>query len=140
MAFGADFVPVFLYFAIRADEKCAAHDSQERFAEEFLHASHAIGFDSLEARITEKIEVQFVLGFECGLGFDRVAARAEDYHAKFIELLLCVAKLGRFNRSTGGIGFWIEEEDYSFAAKIGERDIGACVVFQTECGSFIAFF
>lgn len=109
MAFGADFVPDFLQFAVGANEVRAADDAKERFAEEFLHAARAVGFDGFEVRITEKIEVELVLGFEAGLRFDGVAAHAEDDHAELVELLFCVAKLGRFDRSTGGVGFRIEK-------------------------------
>ena len=140
MAFGADFIPDFFDFAVGADQKCAADDVEERAAEEFLHAARAIGLDRFQIGIAEKIEIEFIFGFKAGLRFDRVAAHAEDHGVELIEVLFCVAKLGRFGGSTRSIGFWIEEEDYAFAAEVGEGDFGAGVVFEPECGSFIAFF
>jgi hypothetical protein len=55
-------------------------------------------------------------------------------------MFLCVAKLGRFRRSTGSVGFGIEEEDDAFAGEVGERDVVAGVVFQAECRGFVAYF
>lgn len=140
MAFGADFVPDFFDFAVRADEECATDNAEERAAEKFLHAARAVGFDGFQVGIAEKIEIEFVFGFEAGLGFDGVAAHAEDDGVELVELLFCVAKLGRFDRSTRSIRFWIEEEDDAFAAEVGERDFRASVVLNAECGGFIAFF
>ena len=70
-----------------------------------------------------------MFGFEAGLRFNGVATHAEDDHAKLIELLLCVAKLGRFNRSAGSVGFRIEEEDNSFALVVRKGDVVTGVVF-----------
>jgi hypothetical protein len=140
MAFGADFIPVLFDFAVGADEEGAADDAKKRPAEKLLHAAHAVSFDGREFGIAEKVEVEFVFGFEAGLGFDRVAAHAEDDRVQLIELFLCVAKLGRFDGSTGGVGFGEEEEDHAMAAEVGERDIVACVVFEAECGGFVACF
>jgi hypothetical protein len=71
------------------------------------------------------------------LGFNGVAAHAEDDGVELVEVLFCVAKLGRFYRSTGGVGFGVEEEDYPLAAEIGEGDFGADVIFETEGGGFV---
>ena len=81
MAFRFDVVPDVFEFAVGADEKGAADDAQERAAEESFHAARAVGFDRFEIGVAEKIEVEFLLGFEAGLGFDGVAAHAEDDHA-----------------------------------------------------------
>ncbi len=115
MAFRFDVVPDVFELAVGADQKCAADDAEERAAEEFLHAARAVGFDRFEIGIAEEIEVEFLLGFEAGLGFDGVAAHTQDDHAQLVEFFLCVAKLGRFDRSTGSVGFGIEEEDDAFA-------------------------
>jgi len=109
MAFGFDVVPDVFELAVQTDQERASHNSKKRFAEEFLHAARAVGFDRFEIGIAEKFEVEFLLGFEAGLGFDGVAAHAEDDHAKLIELFFCVTKLGRFNRSAGSVGLRIEK-------------------------------
>ena len=128
MALRSDIVPNVFEVAVGADKKGAANNAEKRTTEEFLHAARAVGFDRFEIGIAEEIEVELLLGFEAGLRFDGVAAHAEDDHAEFIELLFCVAKLGRFDRSAGSIGFRIEKEDYAFAEMVGEGDVVARVV------------
>ena len=140
MAFGFYLVPDFFDFALGADEKGAADDAEERAAEEFLHAARAVGFDGFQVGIGEEIEVEFEFGFEIGLGFHGIAAHAEDDGVELVEVLFCVAKLGRFDRSTGSVGFGVEKEDYALAAEVGEGDFGAGVVLEAEGGSFIAWF
>jgi len=120
VAFRRDGIPDVFEIAVDADEESASHNSEKRFAEKFLHAARAEGFDGFQIRIAEKIEVEFLLGFEGGLCFDGVAAHSEDDHAQLVELLFCVTKLGRFDRSTGSVGFGIEKEDDSFPEKVGE--------------------
>jgi hypothetical protein len=55
-------------------------------------------------------------------------------------MLLCVAKLGRFDGSTGGVGLGKEVEQHALAAKIAERDVFAIVGLYFEIRSFIASF
>jgi hypothetical protein len=62
-----------------------------------------------------------LLGPEFGEIFLRVGARAQDQHADFVEVLLCVTKLGRFGRSTGSVSLRKEEQHNAPAAKIRER-------------------
>ena len=115
MAFCFDVVPDVFELAICADEECAANNAEKRPAEEFLHAARAVGFDRFQIWITEKVEIEFLLGFEAGLGFDGVAAHSQDDDVELVELLFCVAKLGRFNRSTRSIGLRIEEKHDALA-------------------------
>jgi hypothetical protein len=58
----------------------------------------------------------------------------------FVELLLCVTKLGRFDGSTGSVGFGIEEEEDTLAFEITQGDEGVIIRFETEVGSFGADF
>jgi hypothetical protein len=138
VAFCFDVVPDVFEFSVRADEKRAANDAEKRFAEKFLHAARAIGFDRFQVRIAEEIEVEFLLGFEASLRFHGVAAHPEDDHSQLVELLFCVAKLGRFGRSTGSVGFGIEEENDAFAGEVRERNFVAGVVLQSEFRGFVA--
>lgn len=69
-----------------------------------------------------------MFGFKRGLRFDGIAAHAEDDHAKLVEVLFCVAKLGRFSRSTRSVGLGIEKENDAFAEIVGKRDVVACVI------------
>jgi hypothetical protein len=55
-------------------------------------------------------------------------------------LLLCVAKLGRFYGSTGGVGFGVEKEENTLAFEIREGDKRIFVGFETEAGGFGAGF
>jgi hypothetical protein len=135
-----DVVPNVFELAFRADQEGAADNAKERTAQEFLHAARAVGFDSLEVRITQEIEVEFLAGFEGGLRFDGVAAHAEDDHAQLVELFFCVAKLGRFRRSAGSVGFWIEKQHDALAEVVRERNIVAGVVLQAKCGGLAAYF
>ncbi len=140
MAFGFYGVPDVLDFAVGADEEAAAHDSQEGFAEEFFHAARAVGFNHVEIGVAEQREIKFLFFLEAGLGFYGIAAGSEDDHIELVELLLCVTKLGRFDGSTGGVGFGKKEEQDALAAKIGEGDVLAVVGFHFEIGSFVAGF
>ena len=140
MAFRRDGVPHVFELAVGANQESASHDSKEGFAKKFLHAPGAKSFDRLQIRIAEQIEVEFLFCFEGGLRFDRVPAHAEDDHAQFVELLFCVAKLGRFSRSAGSAGFGIEKQDDAFAEEVGKRYVVAGVILQAKCRSFVADF
>jgi hypothetical protein len=74
------------------------------------------------------------------LGFDGVGAHAEDGYAEIVEFLFCVAKLGRFYRSTGGAGFGVEEEQDLLAGEVLERDVFAFVGLEVKGGGFGANF
>jgi hypothetical protein len=81
-----------------------------------------------------------LFGFETGQSFFRVRAGAQDDYSSFVEFRFCVAKLGRFDSSTGGVGFGKEEEEHALALKIFERDVFAFVGFEMEVGGFGAGF
>jgi hypothetical protein len=55
-------------------------------------------------------------------------------------LLLCVAKLGRFDGSTGGVGFGVKEEEDALAGEVFKREFAAVVGWKTEGGDFGADF
>ena len=118
VAFGFDWVPDFFDFAVGADQKTAADDSLEQAAHEFLAAPRAIGFDHLVGGIAEqrKIELPFVAEFLQGL--HRISAGSEYGDTQPIELRFCVAKLGRFNRSTRGVCFWKKEQQDAAALEV----------------------
>jgi hypothetical protein len=52
------------------------------------------------------------------LGFDGIGAHAEDGYAEIVEIFFCVAKLGRFDGSTGSVGFGVEEEEDVLAGEV----------------------
>ena len=110
VAFGFDGGPDGFDFAGLADEERAADDAHEFASHELLLLPRAVGFDGFVIRVAKQWEIEFEFGFEQGLRFDRVGARAEDGHFEFVELLLCVAKLGRLDDSTRSVGFGKEKK------------------------------
>ena len=118
MAFGLHSVPDFFDFSVRPDQERAADDAEKRFAEEILHTARPVGLNYGEIGITEQRKIQIVFFLERSLRFHGIAARAKDHHSKFVVLLLRVAKLGRFDGSTGSVGLWKEKEDHALAAEI----------------------
>jgi len=56
---------------------------------------------------------------------------------QFIELLFCVAKLGRFDDSTGGVGFGKEEKENALVLEILQSDSFILVGLEAERGGFV---
>jgi len=140
VALGFDEGPDFFDFAGLADEEGAADDAHEGTAHELFFLPGAEFCDGLVSRVAEQRKIDPVLGFEGGLGFDGIGAHAEDGHVEFVEFLLCVAKLGRFDGSTGGVGLGVEEEEDALALEIRQGDKRVVVGFETEAGGFGAGF
>ena len=140
MALGFDEGPDFFDFAGFANEEGAADDAHEGAAHELFFLPRAEFCDGLVSGIGEHWKIEIVLGLERGLGFDGVGAHAEDGHAEFVELLLCVTKLGRLDGSTGSVGFGVEEEEDALASEVFEGDVFAFVGFEAEGGGFGAKF
>jgi hypothetical protein len=120
VAFGFDQGPDLFDFAGLADQEGTADDTHEDAAHELFFLPNAEFLKGLVGRIGEQGKIEIVLGLEYGLRFDGIRTHAEDGHAVLLELLLCVTKLGRFDGSTGGVGFGEEKEEDALAAKIGE--------------------
>ena len=138
VAFGFDGGPDGFDLAGLADEKRAADDAHEFASHELLLLPGAVGFDGFVIRIAEQREVEFEFGLKDGLGFDGIGARAEDGYVEFVELLFCVAKLGRLDDSTGSVGFGEEKKQDALALEVFERDGFVFVRLQAERGSFVA--
>jgi len=92
--------------------------------------------DGFVGGVAEQREIEILLGLEGGLGFDGVGAHAENGDAEIVEFLFCVAKLGRFDGSTGGAGFGVEEEEDGLAGEVFERDGLAVVGLEAKGGGF----
>ena len=140
MAFGSDEGPEFFDFAVLANEERAAHDAHEGAAHELFFLPGAELLDGFVGGIAEQRKIQILLGLECGLRFDRVGAHAEDGYAEIVEFLFCVAKLGRFDRSTGGAGFRVEEKEDLLAGVVLEGDGLAVVGLEAKGGGLGANF
>jgi hypothetical protein len=96
--------------------------------------------DEFVSGIAKQGETEILLGLEGGLGLDGIGAEAEDGDVELVEVIFCVTKLGRFDGSTGGVGFGVEEEEDALAGEVGEGDGFAVVGFQGEAGCFGAWF
>jgi hypothetical protein len=140
MAFGFDEGPDVLDFAGLADEEGAACDAHESAAHELFLLPGAEFLDGFVGGIAKQGEIQIVLSLERRLGFNGIGAHAEDSDAVFVETFFCVAKLGRFDGSTGSVGLWVEEEEDAPAGEVFERDGFVFVGFQAEGRGFGAGF
>jgi hypothetical protein len=74
MAFGFHGWPDFFDFAVGANEEGAADDALVRPAHKLFFLPGAEGPDGMVIGIAEQGEIQFLLGFERRLGFDRIGA------------------------------------------------------------------
>jgi hypothetical protein len=118
VAFGFDGIPDLFDFAVGADQEAAADDSLEQATHEFLAAPRAVGLNHLVRGIAEQREIQFVFVAEVLQGLHGVGAGSKNGDAELVELLFCVTKLGRFDRSTGGIRFRKKEKKDAAALEI----------------------
>ena len=118
MAFGFDERPDVFDFAGFADEERAADDAHEGAAHELFFLPGTELLDGLVGGVAEQKEIEILLGLEGGLGINGIGAHAEDGDAVLVEVFFCVAKLGRFNGSTGGVGLWVEEEKDALAGEV----------------------
>jgi hypothetical protein len=118
VAFGFDWVPDMFDFAIGADQKTTADDSLEQAAHEFLAAPRTVGFDHFVSGIAEQREIELPFVAEILQGLHRVGAGSENGDTLLIELLFCVTKLGRFDRSTRSIRFRKKEKQDAAALEV----------------------
>ena len=140
VALGPDDGPDFLDPAGFADEERAANYAHKGAAHELFFLPCAEFPDDFVAGIAEQREIEPVLFLERNKSFDRIGAHAENGDIEPLELLLCVTKLGRFDRSTGSAGFGEEEEQDALAGEVLERDLLPFVGFEAKGGSFGANF
>jgi hypothetical protein len=118
VAFGFDDGPDVFDLAGFADEEGAADDAHEGAAHELFFLPGAEFLDGFVSGIAEQREIEILLGTERGLSFDGIGAQAEYGDTKLVEVFFCVAKLGRFDGSTGSVGFGVEEEENALAGEV----------------------
>jgi len=118
VAFGSDEGPDVFDFAVLANEERAAHDAHGRLAHEMLFLPGAECLDGFVVGIAEQGEIELLLFPEGGQGLYGVGAHAEDGDAELVEFFFCVTKLGRFDRSTGSVGFGVEKEEDALAGEV----------------------
>jgi hypothetical protein len=139
VAFYFYLVPHLLDLAIGADQEGAAHDSGEAAAHEFFGAPHAVGFQHFVTRVADQRKIQLLLGAKCRQRLFGIAAGTDDRYTQFVEILLCVTKLGRFGRSTGSVGFRKEKQDDTLAFVGFQREFAAFVRLQREFRGLVAY-
>ena len=140
MAFGRDALPDLFDFAVLSDEEGTTNDAHEGPAHELLFLPGTKLFDRLVIRVAQQREIDVFLLLEQRLGLDGIRAHAEDGHAQLVETPLCVAKLGRFDGSTGSAGFGEEKEEDALTGEVFERDFLAFVGWEAKGGGFGAYF
>jgi hypothetical protein len=136
VALGSDEGPDVFDLAGFADEKGTADDAHEGAAHELFFLPGSEFPDGLMGGVAEQRKIEILFGFEGSLGFDGIGTQAQDGDTQLVEVLFCVAKLGRFDGSTGGVGFGVEENEDALAGEVFEREFLAFVGLQAEGGSF----
>ena len=140
MAFGPDEGPDFLDLASFADDERTSDDAHEGAAHELFLLPSAEFLNGFASGIAEQREIEPVLFLERSKSFDGIGAHADNGDIELVEFLLCVTKLGRFDRSTGSAGFGEEKEEDAPAGEVLERDLLPFVGFEAKGGSFSAYF
>jgi hypothetical protein len=140
VAFGFYEGPDFLDFAVLANEEGTADDAHGRLAHEMFFLPGAELLDGFVVGIAEQGEIELLVFLEGGLGLDGIGAHSNDGDPELVEFFFCVTKLGRFNRSTGGVGFGVEKEQHALAVEIFQGDFFAFVGFEAEGGGFGTYF
>ena len=65
--------------------------------------------------IAQEHEVKFVFFLEARERFHGIGAHTDNLNLQRVEVLLCVAKLGRLDRSTRCVSLRIEKKQCAFA-------------------------
>jgi hypothetical protein len=138
VAFGMDSGPDFFDFAVFTDEEGAADDAHEFAAHELLFLPGTVGLDGFVIEIAQQRKIELVLGFERRLGLDGIGAHAKDDDLALIELFLCVTKLGRFDGSTGRVGFREKEKQDAPALEVFQGHELVLVGLEAEGEGFVA--
>lgn len=126
------FVPHVPDFPVFADPVGHAHDAEKRLAQEAFHSPRAVSFDHFEFPVRQQRKVQVVLLPEFPEKLLTVAAAAEDCRVQLLEFPFCVAKLGRFIRSTRRHCLGEKVEHDILSAILGERDFFAVIGCRAE--------
>ena len=79
--------------------------------------------------ICKQREWQIELVAELGLRGLRIWRYSDEYRVSYRELLVCVAKLARFDRSARGVSLRIKEHNHTLAGQRGQRKRVAILIF-----------
>jgi hypothetical protein len=90
--------------------------------------------------VAQQRKIELLFDFEACKRFLRISACAENLNTEFVEVLLGVTKLGRFDRSTGRVRFREEEQHGAPALQVLQREFAAIVHFQVKVWRFVPDF
>jgi hypothetical protein len=107
-----------LDLAVGTDHERRARDSHHLPAVHVLFLHDAKLVRDFLIRIGQQSERQAEFVLKLLLRRGGVCRNADNDRTSFRNLLVCVTKPGRFCRSTGSVGFGVEEQHNCFAAKI----------------------
>ncbi len=139
MTFRSRILPDFFDFSVRANQAGTADNPQKILSQKTFHAARAVGFNHFEIRIAEKWKVQLVFGLKLSQDILCIRAAPQDDGVELVELVLGVAKLGRFVRSTGCQSLGKEKQHDALPVKLGERNFRAVVRGQAEGRRFFTY-
>ena len=111
-------IPNLLDFSIRPNQKGTAYDSFKQTPHEFFGTPNAVAFNHFVRGIAEQREIKLLFFLEARQRLLGISAGAQDCHVLFIEVFLCVTKLGRFGRSTRCVRLGKKEQHHALAFKI----------------------
>ena len=126
--------------ALFVDQEGCPLNAHILFPEHAFLLPDAIRFGDAVVDVTQECVREPVLCLELRLLRRRVRRDAEHHSVFAGELLVCVAKLARLERSAGGIGFGIEEQYDVLAAQAAEIEFLAGISLQMDGGRWIAGF
>ena len=109
-----------------------SHEIRDTLGERDQSASGANRLRQLMVAVAEQAERQSVFLGEFPVLLRRVIRDTENFDAEFLEFVPAVPQLVGFERSTGGAGLWIEEEQKRPPLEIGARYRGAVLGFEFE--------
>ena len=93
-----------------------------------------VGEPDLAIRVAQQAKREIELLGEAAVLFGRVEADAEDLDVFASELGGLIAEPATLDRSTGGVGLWIEPEDDVVSSEVGEAHGRAGVIGDFEIG------
>jgi len=119
-----------------ADKERSAHDAHDLLSIHVFLFQHVKLLSDFFFVVGQQGVRQGLLFLKLELRLWSIRRDAEDDQPGFLQLGICVAEPARLQRSTGGVGFGIEEQDDILASKLIERDGVSVFVGQSEVGSF----
>jgi len=120
------------HLSIRSDEV------RDAFGEWDQSPPGADRFRQLVVAVAEQAERQRVLFGELPVLFRGVVGNAENLDPEFLELVPAVPQPVGFERSTGGTGLRVKEEEERAALEIGTRHRGAIMGLEFEIDKRLA--